>query len=72
MTELKQEYKLTYQPESDMIYHRPQLRRLHHVSERELVLLNFIRNQASRCAGDDQIEVSLKIQADWLAWQRVK
>lgn len=50
-------------------YRQPIMRRLTHVSERELVLLNFIRNQANRLNGNNGIAVRLEIGADSLKWE---
>lgn len=50
-------------------YRRPIRRAPHHVSDRELVLLNFIRNQANRLQPGNGVEVSLMIERDSLKWE---
>lgn len=63
MTETRELY-ITEKP-----YRKPVVRRMHPVSARELVLLNFIRNQMHRCQNGGIICVSLFIGGDVLRWR---
>lgn len=53
-------------------YHKPQLRKLDHVSEREVIFLKFLRNQQGRCHDGDKIKVELTIDAAGISWQIIK
>jgi hypothetical protein len=51
----------------------PERRRLCHISDRELILLDFVRNQLNRCCQDGcEIQVTLRISEWGINWRIAK
>lgn len=60
-------------PDKIVVYHEHEPRQLRPVSEREQVLLNFIRNQLNRCRGDGcEVQVTLRVSEWGVNWRVVK
>lgn len=58
------------EPDKIAIYEH---RKLCHVSEREQVLLNFIRNQLNRCHKNrNEVQVAVKVSERGISWQIIK
>jgi len=55
---------------STKVYTKPTIRKLQYVSERELVFLNFLRNQCNRANSDQcRIKIELVINPNGISWQ---
>ena len=51
-------------------YTKPIIRKLRYVSDRELVFLNFLRNQCNRASSNQsRIKVELVISSNGISWQ---